>query len=64
MAAVFYLTRIAVKLKNGTQRSTLEYKLLRTLKFLSSYENDLILRVPNTTKWDIVESLVEIAPLL
>ena len=36
LTAVFYMDRIAAKGANITQRSASDYKLLRTLKFLSS----------------------------
>jgi hypothetical protein len=41
MNALLYLTRIATKLTNTNQRSALDYKLLRLLKLLSSYETDM-----------------------
>ena len=40
MNALLYLTRIATKLTNTTQRSSSDYKLLRTFEMLSSYETD------------------------
>ena len=40
LTAVLYLARIATKLTNTTQRSSSDYKLLRTFEMLSSYETD------------------------
>jgi hypothetical protein len=39
--AMFYLDRISTMLTNTTQTSALDYKLLRSLKLLSSYEADM-----------------------
>lgn len=76
LTPVFYLIRMATKLTNTTWRSPLDYKLLRASKLLHSYETDmnivqnpelkkyLILKLPNTTKLDIVESLAEVTPFL
>jgi hypothetical protein len=70
---MFYIARIATKLTN---RSASDYTLLMTFKLLSSYETDmetvqdfelkkyLTLKLPKTTKLDIVENLAEIASLL
>lgn len=73
---MLYLVRIATKLTKSPERWALPYKLLRTFKLLSSYETDmetvqdfelkkyLTLKLPKTTKLDIVENLAEIASLL
>ena len=73
LTARFHLAMIATNLTNITQISTLDSKLLRIIKLLSSHEVDinilqnfeLKILNPKTAKFNqAVESLVETASLL
>jgi hypothetical protein len=72
LAAVFYLVRTTIKPANTTKESTSDYKLIRLVKILGSYETDtnilynielkkyFILKLPILTKLNIVEILPDI----